>query len=223
MARYAGISLAWAPPMDSDCVVVGSVLEHLPAIWPGFVAGAGRLHEHSSIDLSSAVVLGVRGPLTARGLGLKNVALGDPGLLCNELVAPVEKTYELGLVPHWSDTELEQRKEFKRWNPHIIRPATDPLEVIREIGRCKKIVSSSLHGIILADAWGIPRRTEMAAIFANEGGSFKFRDYNSSVGVNFVVGKTQTADRFRINNRQAELYDMLEDLGRRLTGKTRGA
>lgn len=223
MARFAGVSVAWASAVEADCVVVGSVLEHLPPLWSGIVAGAGRLHEHSAVDLSSAIVLGLRGPLSAKGLRLKNIVLADPGLLCNELVAPVEKIYDLGLVPHWSDIDLEQRQEFKRWNPHIIRPTSDPCEVIREIGQCKKIVSSSLHGIIVADSWGIPRRTEMAAIFAREGGSFKFRDYALSVGVKFEVGKTQLADQFRINNRQSELFDMLEELGRRLTGKTRGA
>jgi pyruvyltransferase len=227
MARYAGVSLAWASKAEADCVVVGSVLEHIPEGWDGIVAGAGRLREDSVLNVGSATVLGVRGPLTAASLyrhgRASDVVLGDPGLLSNELVAPVEKQYELGLVPHWSDRDLEQRPEFTRWNPHIIRPAGDPLEVVREIGRCKKIVSSSLHGLIVADAWGIPRRTEMCDIFAKEGGTFKFRDYAATVKLPFVVGKTQEPNRFNVHNKQAELYDMLQDLGRKLTGKSRGA
>lgn len=223
MARFAGLSLAWSSPAEARCIVVGSILEHVPADWTGFVAGAGKLFGDSAVTLPRATVMGVRGPLSAKSFPGRHLVLGDPGLLADQLVAPVEKRYDLGLVPHWSDDTLEHRPEFTKFNPHVIRSTGDPLEVIREIGRCKKIVSSSLHGVIVADAFAIPRRTEMTALFAREGGTFKFRDYNGSIGMKFVEGKLQAPDRFRITNRQAELFDLLEDLGRRLTGKTRGA
>lgn len=223
MARFAGLSMVWSPPAMARCIVVGSIIEHVPDDWAGVVAGAGQLFEGSDVTLPNATVLGVRGPLTAKSFPGQDLVLGDPGLLANELVSPVEKCYDLGVVPHWSDNELEHRPEFTRYQPRIIRSTGDPCETIREIGRCKKIVASSLHGIIVADAFGIPRRTEMTKLFAREGGSFKFRDYNASIGVRFVEGKLQAPDRFTINNRQAELFDMLEDLGRHLTGKTRGA
>lgn len=92
------------------------------------------------------------------------------------------------------------------------------MQVIRQIGRCRKIVSSSLHGIILADAFGIPRRTEMAASMASpwEGQSYKFRDYAGSVGVPFEVGLLQEPVSHLVDDRQQEIYDMLDELGMRL-------
>lgn len=62
----------------------------------------------------------------------------------------------------------------------------DPLNVIRVIAAARKVVSSSLHGLIVADAMGIPNRRlifgghdvrEAAAI-----SDFKFRDYYSAFG-----------------------------------------
>jgi pyruvyltransferase len=218
LARFSDTLVHWAPFKDADMVLVGSNLDVLPSKWRGIIAGAGKLRESTQPDFSRTTILGLRGPLTAKGVK-GNYCLGDPGLLADELVT-VDKEYDLGIVPHWSDTDLENRPEFKRYDPHLIRPGGDPLDVIREIGRCRKIISSSLHGIIVADAFGIPRRTEMTTLFKREGGDFKFRDYNASVGVDFEIGVTQEAPRYMVQDRQQELYDMLQDLGKRLMGVT---
>ena len=215
LAHFGNVEIGWAPAADADLVCVGSVLEHMPPDWPGIVAGSGKMYEKSDFSLPNATILGVRGPLTAKNFR-GNFVLGDPALLADELVS-VDKEYNLGIVPHWSDTELEFRPEFKKYKPHIIRPAGDPLEVLREIGSCRKIVSSSLHGIIVADAFGIPRRVEMTKVFEKEGGDFKFRDHNLAVGVPHTVGLTQEAPRYRVQDRQQELYDMLIDVGQRLS------
>lgn len=211
--HFADLRVDWAPAKTADLVCVGSVLEHLPHDWAGIVAGSGRLWEKVGTPLPNATVLGVRGPLTARGMQGDPV-LGDPGLLADELVT-VDKQWNLGLVPHWSDHELEYR--FAQWKPVIIRPDEDPLEVVRLIGSCRKIVSSSLHGVIVADAFGIPRRIEMTPRFEKEGGDFKFRDHNAAVGVKHEIGVTQEAARWKVQDRQHELYDMLHEVGRLLT------
>lgn len=216
LQHFADLSVSWAPVGKANLVCVGSVLDLLPQRWDGVVIGSGKLREASSVDLSHATVLALRGPLTAKGVK-GSFALGDPGLLADELVT-VTKEHELGLVPHWSDKRLEHRPEFKKFKPLIIRPSNNPLEVLRQIGSCRKIVSSSLHGIIIADAFGIPRRTEMAEIFPREGGDFKFRDYAASIGVPFQVGVTQEAPRSKIQDRQHELYDVLVEVGRLFMG-----
>jgi pyruvyltransferase len=191
----------------------------LPPQWEGMVIGSGKLRDTSKVDLSKATVLALRGPLTAASVNArKGFVLGDPGLLADELVPEVEKIHQLGIVPHWSDTKLEHRPEFKKFNPVIIRPSGDPLEVIRQIGQCRKIVASSLHGIIVADAYGIPRRIEMTERFAKEGGDFKFRDYSATVGLEFKVGVTQDAPRSKVQDRQHELYDVFQDVEQRLMG-----
>jgi len=212
---WANVPGRWAPLEEADVVVIGSILEHIPSNWNGYVVGPGRLLEDSDLTLESAHVLAVRGPLSARGIR-GDFALGDPGLLADEMVDVPTRDIELGLVPHWSDTELAHRYEFAPYNPVVISPFWDPLKFVETIGRCKKVVSSSLHGVIIADAFGIPRRTEAARRFKDnwhEGGFFKFRDYNSSVGVPFELGLTQQPARGAVENRKHEVYDAMSLLG----------
>jgi pyruvyltransferase len=221
---FSDVEVVWAPAATADVIVCGSVIEHLPPEgYRGILAGVGKMYEESdaAVRLRKATVLALRGPLTAKGVP-GDYALGDPGLLANELVGHPDKQYNLGIVPHWSDHVLEHRHEFKGFEPRIIYPTGDPLDVLSEIGRCRKIVSSSLHGIIVADAFGIPRRTEVAPIFqTREGGMFKFRDHNEAVGVPFEVGVTQVAPRYMTEMRQQELYDVMTSVGRRLMGAPR--
>lgn len=210
LAHFADLTTTWAPVAEAQVVSVGSLLHQLPTNWRGVVAGSGKLRETTDLRLMEATILGVRGPLTAVRLahGRRDVALGDPAILANELVSPL-KEHRLGLVPHWSDTDLEHRPEFAPFSPLVIRPDGDPLAVLAAIGSCRKIVSSSLHGIIVADAFGIPRRVEMTPRFAQEGGDFKFRDHNAGVGVRHEIGVTQEAPRYLVQDRQHEVFDML--------------
>ncbi len=185
----------------------------MPPDWRGVVAGAGKLHGDVVTRLSQAEVLGVRGMLTAERLGLFDCVIGDLGLLANELVPLEDKIYDLGLVPHWSDHSLEKREEFLKYNPRVIRVADNPIEVIAQIGRCKKIVASSLHGIVVADSFHIPRRIELAPKMVShikqEGGIFKWQDYSSGIGCEFKVGLTCAPDKYFIVDKQSELFDML--------------
>lgn len=215
LKRFSGLVVEWAPFDKAQLIGVGSVLDVIPAQWSGIIAGAGRLFEDSHPDLSCAEIFGLRGPLSARGVP-GDYVLGDPGLLADELVDLPIRDVDLGLVPHWSDTELEHRPEFLKYNPLIIRVSDSPLEVIRSIGRCKKIVSSSLHGVVVADAFGIPRRIEMTDRFTYEGNDFKFRDYAASVGMKLEIGLTQLAPRYKVQDLQHELYDMLDAVGDRV-------
>lgn len=212
LERFCGLKSQWAEPGEADLVMCGSVLEHLPNDYAGMIAGAGKLHEKTKIDLPYAKILALRGPLSAKGIS-GNFVLGDPGLLADELVKIENKEYSLGIVPHWSDTVLGTK--FKKWRPHIINVADDPLHVITEIAKCKKIVSSSLHGIILADALQIPRRIELAPrmiTHSSEGGVFKWKDYCASLNMKFETGRTQQTDRNKVVDIQHELFDVFEEI-----------
>ncbi len=213
--RFTRLSCEWAEPENAELVIMGSVLEHLPSDWCGVIAGAGKLHEETVLNFPNAKIISLRGPLTAGGL-LGKFVFGDPGLLANELVPISDKIYDLGLVPHWTDHSLELDKRFTKYDPKIIRVAEDPLKVISEIGQCKKIVSSSLHGIILADAFGIPRRIELAPRMLShvkqEGGLFKWRDYSVSIGMDLDLGLTQAANPNVIADKQSELFDVFEEI-----------
>jgi hypothetical protein len=214
LSHFADITPVWAPVADAEIIVVGSALEHIPPGWTGHVVGTGRMREDSPVHLEKAHVHAIRGPLSAKGIK-GNFALGDAGLLADELVDVETRDIEVGVLPHWSDTDLINREWVKRLNPLVISPWDDPLSVISHIGRCKKIITSSLHGVILSDAFGIPRRTEQAQRFFDdprEGNFFKFRDYNASVGVPLEFGKLQAPATGAVNDRKSALWDVMQNL-----------
>lgn len=211
LKRFAKVETEWAAISEADLLCVGSILDTAKPDFNGTILGSGKLYERSSVP-SGATILGLRGPLTAKGIK-GDFALGDPGLLADELVEVETKKYHLGVVPHWSDKSLANDPRFSKYNPLVIDPRADPLTVIRQIGECRKIVASSLHGLIIADAFGIPRRFEYTPQFDKEGGTFKIRDHNESIGLPFEVGLTQEADRFQVQDRKHELFDMFEAYG----------
>lgn len=218
--RFAGVDTKWAPVAKADVVGTGSLLEHIPPLWDGTILGTGKLFGDSRLSLYTytAKILALRGPLSAAGVR-GDYAIGDPGLLADELVDDdVEsREYDLGVVPHWSDPGLLAREEWynRKWTTSVIVPTLDnPLDVVRQIGRCKKIVTSSLHGIIVADAFGIPRRLEYAPALEAEGGKFKFLDYSHSINAPLEFGKVIEASRFYVEDRKHEIYDAFREFGR---------
>lgn len=214
--RFADVECQWDTVSRSSVVSVGSVLEHVPPLWDGYIIGTGKLYEESRVHLygSATNVLALRGPLSKRFYP-GDCALGDPGLLADQLLGPQEQIFDLGIVPHWSDIALPIDRRFvsDKWSSVVIDTTADPLSVVRLIGQCKKIVSSSLHGLVVADAYGIPRRFEYTPRFDREGGVFKFRDYHQSIGMNFKIGVTQTPNPHHVETRQHELWDAYRDLG----------
>jgi hypothetical protein len=220
---FCNAALQWGVVIESKIVTIGSILEHIPFGWRGYICGAGRLKSYSQLHLRDADILALRGPLSARGIK-GDFALGDPGLLADELVGPQEKIYDLGIVPHWKDKELvprflkmffssEEERE-KRGKPKIIaiNPSDPPLKVVAEIGSCRRLVTSSLHGMIVADAFGMPRRVEVARALLNdtEGGDFKFRDYSASIRTPFEPGKMTEPSRWSIEDTKHEIYHALK-------------
>ena len=218
LERYARIRAVWSDPTNSSLISLGSILEHMPPLWEGLVAGAGYIDNDSPNHLRRACFLGVRGPLTLKKIGYGNsdsIALGDPGLLADELITLPEKRFDLGILPHVNDHELNGRPEFRQYDPLYINPLDDPFAVLQMIGECRKIVTSSLHGLIVADAFGIPRRFEPNDRWLanpHEGGLFKFQDYHQSVGMKLVPGVTGTPIRAQVEDRKHEVHDMLGDL-----------
>ena len=188
------------------------MLEKLPCCWPGTVCGAGKLYEDSELHLQHTRILAVRGPLTARALNRWNdVAIGDPGLLAPDLLQVQQGAhYALGVVPHWSDSQLFERFPYG----HLISPDQTALTVVREIARCKRVISSSLHGVIIADAFGIPRQLEpfTPGPTAKEGGDFKHQDYHLSIATPLAWGQMIEANSRAVDLRRKELMDALASI-----------
>lgn len=216
LERFADLDSAWTPVHKAQVASVGSILEHIPPLWPGAILGSGQLYENSHLNLHAhaGVMLALRGPLTARSVPGFSGALGDPGLLADELLDEVpRKTHALAVIPHWSDHKLALDPRYDSFDPLFIDPAEDPLSIIRRVGSCQKVVTSSLHGMILADAFGIPRRFLWSDTLSREG-DFKFRDYSASVSTPFEPGKLVQASRWHVEDRKHQIYDAYRELGR---------
>lgn len=214
LEHFTGILTEWSPILSAHIVSIGSVLEHLPPKWDGFVLGSGKLKESSHIDLSRATVLSLRGPLSSRSL-YGNFTYGDPGLLANELVGLQTKKWDLGILPHWRDAELVPRFVNLIRPPStvkVINPRDNPLDVVRQIGSCRRIVTSSLHGMVVADSFNIPRRVEVSPMLNKEGGDFKFRDYSASISAPFVPGKMMSPSIRLIEDVKYTVFDAYEAL-----------
>lgn len=220
LARFADIEkIEYAPVEDANIVSIGSVLEHIPANWAGHIVGSGRLKENSELKfaLEKAKILALRGPLSARGIP-GDYALGDPGLLANELIDSQEKYWDLGILPHWRDDKLVKRFLSiipKKFTCRVIQSSKHPVQVIREIAACRRLVTSSLHGVVIADAiGGIPRRIEYCDKLDSEGKLFKFNDYSESIQCPFEIGKMTEPKRNKVSDRKHEIWDAYRELSK---------
>lgn len=161
-------------------VLVGSILGHVrdgSIVW-----GTGSFGTETSANIN-ADYRAVRGPLTRNRIrtlkGECPPIYGDPGLLCPVFYKPkVEKTHEVGVIIRHS--EAAWRKSLEKQDILVIDLKTDKIEeTIDQICSCKRIVSSSLHGLILSDAYGIPNAWQDSS--TPMGLNFKYWDYLLSV------------------------------------------
>ena len=124
----------------------------------------------------------VRGPLTRKEL-LKYKqncpeVYGDPAILMPLLYNPkIEKQRDILVIPQFI-TEKKFRADHPLYEM-ITMNTNDYKSVIDYIVSSKLVVTSSLHGIILADAYGVP-----SLLFRglNKNIDFKYYDYYYSTG-----------------------------------------
>ena len=164
-------------------MMVGSILsfanEH-SVVW-----GTGFMHAQSTMMGMPKKITAVRGPLTLKRLqelGYDGKAVfGDPTLL---LKPYIETEYilpkcEYGVIPHYID-----RKIVEGWPDDILFidiQQRDFTLLYGLLNRCEKIISSSLHGLILADMFEIPALwVKLSNNLA--GDDMKFHDYFASIG-----------------------------------------
>lgn len=202
--KYTGHEAQWVPAAESKIVVVGSIAEHLPPNYSGVIAGIGLGNKTTKKDFSKANVLALRGPLTDLRVATEQIpVLADPGLLAADFAEQQEKEHSVGVILHYAD----------RWNSisgHQIK-ITDPIEtVINEAAKCKQIVTSSLHGLILADSLGLPRKWVRYPRIQGEG--FKFYDYSLSLGMHIKPNEWMVAPQKLVETKKRQLREMLQCL-----------
>ncbi len=139
----------------------------------------GKTLRKTDYKFSSLDVRAVRGPLTKQFLW-KHFQIvcpeiyGDPALLFPYFFPEFKKnpkpSKEYVVIPHYSEEAL-----FPKSESTSIVYATDPWDyILRQILDSKFVISSSLHGVVVAEAYGIPAR--LLRVTNNEP-FFKFQDY----------------------------------------------
>lgn len=183
---YAGKKVVNVPGMKFflHYSAVGSVLDSMTS--KSIVWGSGLISNTSIDDIRGlGDIRALRGKKTKQKLELRfnvklNVPLGDPALLMPRIYPKNNsKKYRFGIVPHYVDCHHDMINRMILLGGEVIDVSLPVEEFIDKLTMCEVILSSSMHGLILADAYGIPN---VRLIFSEEitGGDFKFDDYYST-------------------------------------------
>jgi pyruvyltransferase len=180
--NYFEIPYEWSNEFDALCV--GSIASYAK---PGtIVLGSGIIGSNQKVS-ADAMWKFVRGPHTRKKIleagGDCPEIYGDPALLIPLMYRESKKEFDIGIVPHYVDLPFVREKYP---NYKIINlKNTNCEETVKEITKCRYIISSSLHGIIAAHAYGIPAAW---ATFTGKlkGDNIKFIDYFDSVQLETV-------------------------------------
>jgi pyruvyltransferase len=182
--RQFGRTLHDETPRPARLLALGSIL-HLATnhnvIWGAGLNGrAGQ--EDLRKDVRKLDVRAVRGPMTQeivrrRGIDVPDV-FGDPALLVpllfpNRFKRTSRKPWVF--VPNLHDLTIDHRSP----PPHTISPLGSWNKRIEAILEADLVLASSLHALVIAEAYGIPARyvrlSESEALF-------KYRDYYQGTG-----------------------------------------
>jgi len=162
MFEHFGFFPLLSHPSNAQAVGVGSLLQIFKDYrnWGGTVLGAGLIDDRK-LSLPRARFVAVRGAKTKANLGLSgDVQLGDPGLLISKFIdveSPM-RSRKIGVIPHYTDLAAGELKCFLSNNEAqlvLISPRQSVRKVVEQIKKCEVVLSSSLHGLIFADALSV--------------------------------------------------------------------
>lgn len=160
-------------------LAIGSIL-HLArdgdTVWGSGVNGKIPI---ADIVVRSLDVTAVRGPRTAEVLSSLGFSVadvfGDPGLLIPDLLG-VTKSPEA----RFKVTSIPNLNDLAEWSemPGLLDPRSDYMTILQRIAQSHIVISSSLHGLVMADALGVPASWFVSLHEAE----FKYQDYLEGTG-----------------------------------------
>jgi len=210
----------WYKLNKKHYLVIGSILHH--ASNQSIVWGSGiidRKHKVPKADFRA-----VRGPQTRKFLNDRGISCpeiyGDPALLLPGYFKPqIRKKYKIGIIPHYHDYNLVYQNFKEEKEILVVDLMTmDVEEVTIQLLECEKTISSSLHGLIVSHAYGIP---SIWVEFSDKifGDGIKYQDYFESVDipfykVPFLQGKISIFEIEKLFNKYPALpeYGRVEEL-----------
>jgi pyruvyltransferase len=214
----AGLWMTSKLDIKPKVIACGSVL---PMVRAGDVVAGPGGYFFQSIDfdnLRSSAIVSVRGPDTLALLRNHSIegpdVFVDPGLLAGVLVWPelrrLTSSNTTCVILHGSDEKL--RNTFDKYEVRFLSVHRPPYEIALEMQQCVLVISSSLHGLIFADAFQIPS----VWLHSNDTSQrpHKFIDYFSSIEQESRFAAT-TEDAFDTKSQRpilssSMLYEKLE-------------
>lgn len=169
-----------------NVLFIGSVITGLSNS-KTIIIGAGLSPDQTNVKYANPYkVLRVRGPLSRMYLIERGIPCptkyGDPALILPYIYKPIIKNhYKIGFIPHFLDKERGVIDLLSKYNNCIIIDPTNYgnwTSFINNICSCDIIFSSSLHGLIISDAYNIPNIWTEFFFKVNR---FKYHDYFYSV------------------------------------------
>ena len=167
-------------------LAVGSIMKALrpnDVVW-----GAGIMRKTDTFpSVLKAKFLAVRGRRSADILRQAGAEVpevyGDPALLLPLIYKPkTQLKYKMGIIPHYIEHNDPVFKRLKTSENELMIDITQPWQkVIDDILSCEFIVSSSLHGLIIAEAYNVPVQW-LKVSDKVLGNGFKFEDYLTGTG-----------------------------------------
>jgi|694.fasta_scaffold05187_11 hypothetical protein len=172
---------------EPHLMMIGSILNEANS--SSLVMGSGFVDSDRKFNGFPKFIT-VRGKNTLNVLndrGFNNsIGIGDPAILMPDYFSPIvsNKKYDIGIIPHLIDQGyvFEKFRRIRKSKVINLRLKDDEFvgieSIINTICSCRCIISSSLHGLIIAHAYGIPG---IWCEFSDGviGNGFKFKDYFS--------------------------------------------
>lgn len=188
MCGAPAVNVRGSAGREVGLATVGSLIQSLDrsglAIWgSGAICSLKPAHVSALADKQPSAVHALRGwrthkEVTAK-LGWKAPRIfGDPALLLPRFYAPSKRSDiegRIAFVPHYTHKQYFETLDDERIR--FVDVQQDPDRVVDEIAAASAVVSSSLHGIVVAQAYEIPWVWLRIRDDILLGGDFKFEDF----------------------------------------------
>ncbi len=167
---------------EGALVGIGTIVNDQLPPGPKVIVGSGVGYGKVPRLTDDWAVHFVRGPATARALGVPtSFAITDPAHLITQFIRPLPRGKGTVYVPHHvSAYRADWRTVATAAGMHYVDPASNVLSVVEAIRSARLVVTSAMHGAILAEAFRVPWIRTKAYAHLND---FKWQDWGDSLGV----------------------------------------
>ncbi|MBL8599244.1 MAG: polysaccharide pyruvyl transferase family protein [Devosia sp.] len=204
--RSVNVRLRGGTSERPGIVTIGSLLHELDrpghTVWgTGLICPIDEWIKAKLENAKPSRIEAVRGHLTSNelvnqlGWDIPQV-FGDPALLLPRYYRPrirPELRDKIAVIPHY--IHLDRFREMAPDTSIVLVDARQhPSKVIDAIASVERVVSTSLHGVICAQAFGKPWVSLLLADSPLVGGSFKFEDFFSNLDRDQVAAYSARLD-----------------------------